>query len=147
MSYTQIYYHIIFSSKNRQPVFDEVDRRKLYNYLWGILKSKKCYLYQMGGMEDHIHMLISLHPTASLSHLVRDLKTSSTAWIKKKRIFTNFSGWQMEYGAFTKSNIEKQQVINYIKNQKSHHKEESFLDEFKRLLHEEGIKFDEKYIS
>ena len=79
MSYTQIYYHIVFSTKNRLPTFHKDQKKALYNYLWGILKNKKCHLYQMGGVEDHIHMLTSVHSTISIADLIRDLKTSSLA--------------------------------------------------------------------
>ena len=146
MSYTQIYYHIVYSTKNRLPVLKEDGRKQLYSYLWGILKNKKCYLYQIGGTDDHIHFLISLHSTVCLANLVRDIKKSSTAWIKQEKIFHQFSGWQNEYGAFTKSHSDKDMIISYIKNQPEHHRNESFIDEFKRLLNEENVDFDEQYI-
>ena len=98
----------------------------------------------MGGTEDH--MLISLHSTVCLANLVRDLKISSSKWIDQENIFPNFPGWQNEYGAFTKSHSHRDNVIAYIKNQIEHHKTESFIEEFKRLLREEGIDFDEQYL-
>jgi len=137
---------MVFSTKNRLPAFHKDQRKTLYNYLWGILKNKKCHLYQMGGMEDHIHMLTSVHSTVSIADLIRDLKTSSAAWIKKETLFPHFIGWQNEYGAFTKSHSHRDVVVSYIKNQEEHHKTESFLDEFKRLLREEGISFEDRYI-
>ena len=147
MSYTQIYYHIVFSTKDRKPVLQDEQRKELYSYLWGILKNYKCHLYQMGGTNDHIHMLTSLHSTICLSNLIRDLKTSSTAWIKNENKFINFTGWQSEYGAFSKSHSHRDSVIAYIKNQSEHHKRETFFDEFRRLLTEEGIEFNERYLS
>ena len=146
MSYTQIYYHIVFSTKNRMPVLHKDRRKELFNYLWGILKNKKCHLYQIGGIENHIHMLTSIHSTTSLADLIRDMKTSSTAWIKKEKLFPDFSGWQTEYGAFTKSHSHCDAVTAYIKNQEEHHQKELFIDEFKRLLKEEGIAFEERYL-
>ncbi|MFC1851439.1 transposase [candidate division CSSED10-310 bacterium] len=146
MSYTQIYYHIIYSTKGRSPTLNKDRRKELYNYIWGILKNKTCHLYQIGGMEDHIHLLTSLHSTVCLANLIRDMKTSSNGWIKKENIFQNFSGWQVEYGAFTRSHSHRDGTISYIKNQEEHHKRESFIDEFKRLLKEEGISFDERYL-
>ena len=91
-------------------------------------------------------MLTSLHSTANLADLIRDLKTSSTAWIKKEKLFSDFPGWQTEYGAFTKSHSHRDAVIAYIKNQEEHHKTELFIDEFKRLLKDEGIVFEERYL-
>ena len=127
-------------------VLSESRRKELYNYIWGILKNKKCHLYQIGGLEDHIHIFTSLHSTVCLANLVRDVKTSSNTWIKKENIFRKFIGWQDEYGAFTTSHSQRDEVISYIKNQAEHHKKVSFIDEFKRLLKEEGVSFDERYL-
>jgi len=146
LSYTQVYYHIIYSTKNRLPILKEERRKKLYSYLWGILKNYKCRLYQMGGTDGRIHMLTSLHSTVCLANLVRDLKISSSKWVDQENVFPNFPGWQNEYGAFTKSHSHRDTVAAYIKNQIEHHKTESFIDEFKRLLREEGIEFDERYL-
>jgi REP element-mobilizing transposase RayT len=111
----------------------------------GILKEKKCHLYRINGMEDHIHILSDLHPSIALADLMRDMKTSSSVWLKQQDEFKNFKGWADGYAALTKSVHEKEQIINYIKNQQEHHKKESFADEFKRLLIEENIEINEKY--
>ena len=100
----------------------------------------------MGGTKDHIHMLTSLHSTICLADLIHDMKIGSSNWIKQENIFPQFPGWQNEYGAFTKSYSHSDSVIAYIKNQIEHHKTESFIDEFKRLLKNEGIEFDERYL-
>ena len=146
MSYVQTYYHIVFSTKNRVPVLHQDKRKELYGYLWGILKNKDCHLYQLGGTEDHIHMLTSMHSTVCLAVLVRDLKTSSTSWIRKEQVFHSFPGWQGEYGAFTKSHSHRDGVIEYIRKQVDHHKTESFADELRRLLREERIDFEERHL-
>jgi len=146
MSYIQVYYHIVFSTKNRIPALREEHRHKLYNYLWGVLRKRDCHLYRMGGVEDHIHIFTSIHSKECLSDLIRDLKTSSSKWIKHNKLFPLFEGWQSEYGAFTKSHSHKERVIEYIKRQKEHHDQVSFIDEFKRLLTEEGISFDDKHL-
>ncbi len=100
----------------------------------------------MGGVEDHIHILTSIHSTVCLANLVRDLKTSSNWWINKENVFPRFSGWQNEYAAFTKSHTHCEGIVNYINNQCEHHKKESFLDEYKRLLGEEGVVFEDRYL-
>ncbi len=100
----------------------------------------------MGGTEDHIHYFTSLHSTVCLANLIRDMKKNSTTWIKHENLFHNFPGWQTEYGAFTKSHSHRDTIVDYIKNQIDHHKSESFIEEFKRLLKEEGINFDERYL-
>ncbi len=97
-------------------------------------------------MEDHIHILSDLHPTVSLSNFIKAIKVSSTLWMKDSGKFPAFKSWQIGYGAFTSSIKEKENLINYIKNQKTHHEKESFLDEYKRLLKENEIEFEDKYL-
>ena len=146
MSYHQVYYHIVFSTKNRVPVLHQKRRRELYNYVWGTLRNKKSHLYRIGGTEDHVHILTSIHSTVCCATLVRDLKTSCTSWIRNERIYPEFPGWQREYGAFTKAHSHRNRIIQYIKNQNEHHKSETFSEEFKRLLKEDGIDFDDCYL-
>lgn len=97
-------------------------------------------------MPDHLHIFSDLHPSISLSDYVKDIKLASSDWMKKQEKFSGFTGWQNGYGAFTYSIREKDMIIEYVKNQKEHHKNESFYDEYKRLLIENGIEFDEKYL-
>ena len=116
-TYTQILYHIVFSTKNRKPVLTLDQRPELFAYIWGVLKNKQCHLYRINGVEDHLHILTSLHPTLALANLVKDIKVSSTTWVKENHLFPNFSNWQDGYGAFTNSWTEKDRLIEYIKNQ------------------------------
>lgn len=111
----------------------------------GIIKEKNCHLYRIKGMEDHIHILTDLHPNISLADFMRELKTASSIWLKDKNEFPHFKGWARGYAALTKSHHEKEQIINYIKNQQEHHKKESFADEYRRLLEEAGVKIIEEY--
>ena len=97
-------------------------------------------------MPDHLHIFSDLHPSICLSDYVKDIKLASSSWIKLMGYFPKFSGWQDGYGAFTYTLNDKAKIINYIKNQKEHHKKESSLDEYKRVLIENGIDFDEKYL-
>jgi len=122
------------------------NKRRLYAYMNGFLKNKNCHLYRINGMEDHLHILTHIHPTIALATLVKDIKLASIDFIKAEGIFPNFEGWQDGYGAFTVSHRDKDQLINYIKNQEEHHKKENFYDEYKRLIEEEGIEFDPKYL-
>ena len=146
MSYRQIFYQIVFGSKNRKPVIPETHCNELYQYISGIIKNKKCKLYRINGIEDHIHIFSDLHPTVSLSDYIKDIKVASSIWMKADGNFPKFEAWQEGYGAFTYSTREKDMIINYVKNQKEHHKIETFYDEFKGLLIENGIEFDEKYL-
>ena len=145
-TYTQILYQIIFSTKDRERILLEDNREHLYKYIWGILENKNCHLYRINGVEDHIHICTHLHPSTSLAALVKDIKLASSEMIKNEKIFPGFSKWQIGYGAFTYSIHEKDKLIEYIKNQVEHHKSETFIDEYKRILKELKIEFDEKYL-
>ncbi len=145
-TYKQIYYQIVFGTKNWKPTISESHCKDLYRYIWGVVEGKKCKLYQINGVEDHIHIFSDLHPTVSLSSFVQDIKVASSIWMKGSGLFKHFEGWQDGYGAFTYSIREKEMIINYIRNQKEHHKTESSRDEFRRLLVESGISFEEKYL-
>ena len=121
-------------------------RDDLFKYIAGVLNNKKCHLYIINGVEDHIHILTHLHPSVALSDLVKDIKISSSEFIKANKLFPAFNGWQEGYGAFTYSIKEKQILINYIKNQEEHHKKVSFKEEYMDFLKEHDIVFEEKYL-
>lgn len=146
MSYRQIFYQIVFGTKDREATITEAHCEELYKYIWGVVKNRNCKLYRINGIADHIHIFSDLHPAISLADYVKDIKVSSSQWMKESGKFPEFKGWQEGYGAFTYSVKEKNKVIDYIKSQKEHHRSESFYDEYKRLLIENGIEFDEKYL-
>ena len=145
-TYKQIFYQIVFSSKNREASIAEAHEEQLYKYVWGIINKQKCKLYRINSMPDHMHIFSDLHPTICLSDYVKNIKIASSIWMKETGNFQNFSGWQEGYGAFTYSNNEKNIIIDYVKNQKEHHRNETFYNEYKRLLTEHDIEFDEKYL-
>lgn len=145
-TYTQILYQIVFSTKNRTPFLVEENREQLFKYIWGILNNKDCHLYRINGVEDHIHIVTHLHPTVPLASLVKDIKLGSTSFNKEQNLFPQFNGWQKGYGAFTYSINEKEKLIEYVKNQQEHHKNISFRQEYRSLLEENGIEFNEKYL-
>ena len=145
-TYTQIMYQIVFSTKMRKKTLIAEQRKELFKYTWGILKNKKCHLYQINGIEDHIHILTHLHPSISLADLIKDIKVASSTFIKKEKIFPNFNGWQDGYGAFTYSIKQKDVLIEYIKNQEIHHKKKTFKEELVELLEEHNVDFDERYL-
>ncbi|MGO8786772.1 MAG: IS200/IS605 family transposase [Terriglobia bacterium] len=145
-TYTQICYHIVFSTKERQPTLKADRRQDLFRYIWGILKNRESHLYRINGSDDHVHLLTSLHPTVNLANLVKDIKTGSSLWIKEEAVFPMFSHWQDGYAAFTHSKGEIGGLIEYIKGQEEHHRRTTFAEEYRKLLEEAGIEFDERYM-
>lgn len=122
------------------------NRDQLYKYIWGILQNKRCHLYRINGVEDHLHIITHLHPSVALAGLIKDIKIASSLFIKEQSLFPDFVSWQEGYGAFTYSIKERERLINYVKNQEEHHKKSSFKEEFITLLNEHGVTFDEKYL-
>ena len=145
-SYRQILYHISFHTRNSEKVLHNSENEELFKYLWGVIKNKKCKLYRINGVEDHIHIICDLHPSCALADLVKDIKVSSSIWIKGRGIYPLFSNWAESYGAFTLSIREKDAVIKYVMNHQEHHKRENFREEFIKLLKENGVDYDEKYL-
>ncbi len=145
-NYDCLLYHIVFGTKHRKPTINPAHEIDLYKYIWGIANNKKCKLYQINGIEDHIHICSDIHPALSISDFIKSIKTSSSRWMKEDGKFPDFEGWQDGYGAFSYSLDKKNNVVNYIKKQKTHHKTETFYDEFKRLLIENEVPFNEKYL-
>jgi putative transposase len=144
-SYRQILYHMVFRTKDSRKTLVQAHSRELYAYIMGIRRNKNCFLYRINGMEDHLHILSDLHPTIALADYIRDIKTASSVWIKQSGKFSEFKGWAEGYAALTYGWKDKEMIVNYIKNQQQHHKKESFEDELKRLLNEQGIEVNEKY--
>ena len=130
-NYTDITYHIVFATKHRVPVLLKDRRDDLYRFIWGIIKERNCHLYRIGGIEDHIHILASLHPSLALADLIKEIKTTSSVWIKREKAFPGFENWQDGYAAFTVAAKDRPGVIDYIIHQEAHHAGLSFVDELK----------------
>lgn len=146
MAYTNLLYHIVFRPKNSESVIPMENEEMLYRYIWGVVKHKNGVLYRIGGMPDHVHLLVQLPATVAIADFVRDLKTSTNVYLKEnKDSFPKFDGWARSYCALTYSYNEKDTIINYIKNQKEHHKKVSFRDELLGMLRESGVEVDMKY--
>ena len=144
-TYTQILYQIVFSTFKREETLNPSNRQELFRYIAGILQNKKCHLYRINGVYDHLHIVTHLHPSISLASLIKDIKLASSGHIKKSKLFPAFNGWQDGYGAFTYSFRDKDKLIEYVKNQEIHHQVKTSRNEFIELLDEHGIEFDEKY--
>ena len=145
-TYTQILYHVVFSTKKRVPAIAKERRADLYHYIWGINKSLKCHLYRLGGVEDHVHILTGIHPTVALADYIEKVKSGSTNWARREEVFANWPGWQDGYGAFTASADDKEALVKYINEQEEHHRGVAFAEEFKALLERAGIAYDPQHL-
>ena len=145
-SFVQFYSHIVFHTKNNKNLIQEDIEDELNSYIGGILKNLKSMPIRIGGISDHLHVLCTLPKTMTLADLVEEVKKSSSKWIKSKgEKYRNFY-WQDGYGGFSVSSFHVEILKNYISNQKQHHQKISFLEEYKKLLDEYGIEYDEKYL-
>ena len=144
-SLARVLVHIIFSTKARQPFLRPADlRSKTHAYLVGILTNLECQALQLGGVEDHVHVLCGLSRIMSLADLVKNLKASSTKHLKLEGC-SDFA-WQNGYGVFSVSESAKQSVVAYIANQERHHRTMTFQEEYRAFLRKHGIRFDEQYV-
>lgn len=145
-TYIQLFYHLIWSTKNRELSIPSAFEERLHEYLGGAFKTKMCSPLQIGGMADHIHALVTIPPTASVAEIVRNVKVTTTKWVHEINPQCKNFGWQEGYGAFSVSASKQEVVMNYIKNQKEHHQGRSFKEEFLILLNQHGVEYDEKYL-
>ncbi len=141
MSKTRCIFHIVFATKNRERTIPEHSKKELYAYIFGIIKNQNCHLIRMNGVEDHIHILLDLHPTVSLSRCVQEIKQSSSYWLRQNRILPNFIGWGKGYYAVTLGIEALAACKQYIINQEIHHRGCSFIDEVEAFAKENGLDF------
>lgn len=145
-SLNKIYIHIVFSTKNREPLISDDIKEDLFNYLGGVCKNLECNPIQVGGYRDHVHILCLLSKKITLIKLLEELKSSSSKWIKTRNVkFSNFY-WQSGYGAFSVNPTEIEIVTAYIKKQEDHHKIKSFQDEYRVFLKKYNIEYHEEYV-
>jgi len=144
-SYRQHLYHIVFRTKESLPTIKQDHVNELYAYITGIIKHKNSHLYRLNGVENHLHILTDINPSIAPMNFVKDIKVSTSIWMKNNNFFPAFKGWAVGYGSFTCSYMDIGRLINYIKDQQEHHNKISFEDEYRNLLLEYGITPDEKY--
>jgi REP element-mobilizing transposase RayT len=144
-TFSQLHYHIIFSTKNRTPTIEPAWRERLWKYLGGIVEGEGGIPLRIGGVADHVHLLITLLPKHDVSSIVQKLKANSSGWVHK-----HFPGagmwWQEGFGAFTVSHSGLNEVDKYIANQESRHRTMTFQEEFLIFLEKHGIPYDERFI-
>jgi putative transposase len=144
-SYRQLVYHLVFRTKRNIPSIRQEYSNQLYAYISGIIKKKDSHLYRINGVADHIHILTDIHPSVALADFVKDIKVSSSLWMKGSNYFPDFIGWSEGYGAFTCNYYGIEKIIEYIINQQEHHLVNSFEKEYRRLIQEAGLTIDEGY--
>lgn len=145
-SYVSLPIHVVFSTKNRVPLIQTEWEDRLYSYIGGILREEKCILLAAGGMTDHIHLLVSWSKERSISDVLRVIKTNSSKWIHQTFPGHHDFAWQSGYGAFAVSQSNIEQVKTYIANQKEHHRNLTFKDEFIAFLRKHNIPYDDRYL-
>ena len=138
--------HITFSTKNRYPFIDKRIKEELFSYLGGICKNQECNPLIVGGHKDHVHILCLLSRKIALMKLIEELKTYSSKWIKTKGQSYQKFYWQNGYGGFSIHLGQVDVLKDYISTQEEHHKELSFQDEYRVLLKEYDIDYDERYV-
>ena len=135
MSHFACYYHIIWRTCCSEFTITEANEKELYAYILGLCKAKGCVIYRIGGIENHIHMLISIRPDIAVSTLMRVLKTGTSKWLKaNNNKFPLFKGWATGFAVFTYCQRERDMIYQYIKNQKQHHKGQTLSDEYVQIL-------------
>jgi REP-associated tyrosine transposase len=145
-SYTNLLYHIIFSTKDRRPLITEAYEPRLYDYIGGTIRKLGGISLELNGTEDHVHLLAKLRPDNALSDVLRDLKANASGWMHDVFPELRAFSWQRGYGAFTVSHSNVEEVRQYITRQKEHHARISFRDEFTQFLKVNEIEFDERYV-
>jgi putative transposase len=138
--------HVVFSTKDRKPILDASLRPSLYAYLATVARNAKCECYRVGGVEDHVHLAVRLSRTTSVAELVEQLKSSSSKWTKAQSPDLSKFAWQRGYGAFSVGPADLDKLIRYIDNQETHHRKQTFQEEFRVFLNKYGIECDERYL-
>jgi putative transposase len=135
--------HIIFSTKERMPVFNASLRENLHAYLAGIGRQTDCEVFRVGGSQDHVHIALRISRTVTIAKLVEQLKTSSSKWLKTQSIGLAHFAWQRGYGAFSVGPSDLEALLHYIDHQQEHHCRHTFQEEYRAFLQKYRIEFDE----
>lgn len=145
-TYSQIFIQVVFAVKDRQNLIPDDHKEELYKYITGIIKNNNQKLLAINGMPDHIHILVGIKPSISISDLVRDIKANSSRFINEQGWSKFRFNWQEGFGAFSYGKSQVDNVIKYIQNQEKHHETTTFRKEYKEFLKKFDVSFDEKYI-
>jgi REP element-mobilizing transposase RayT len=146
MSYVGSYYHCVFSTKERRPLITPGLQERLWPYLGGIARQNEMKAIQIGGVADHVHILLSLPSTLSIAKAMQLIKGGSSKWVHESFPEHRLFGWQVKYGAFSVSVSQLDKTVQYIQRQAEHHRKMTFQEEFLALLKKHRINYDERYL-
>lgn len=144
-SFTSLTYHIVFGTKYRKPTVTADIREPLYRYIGGIIEHKHGRLLEIGGIDDHVHLVTSCSPRMALADFIRDIKANSSKWLHEEQRYPEFE-WQAGYSAFTVSHSQADIVRHYARNQVEHHRRQTFEEEYRALLIRHSIQFDDRHL-
>ncbi len=144
-SLTNLLTHVIFSTKDRAPFLQPASAPRIHAYLGGIVRHAECIPIEIGGISDHVHMLVAVHPTVAVAKLLALVKANSSTWIHEELRIDSFA-WQIGYAAFSVSESNVRAVRQYIQNQEEHHRRRGFQEELTEFLEKNGVAFDPRYV-
>ena len=145
-TYTNLLYHLVFSTKNRVACIGGEIQEPLYQYIGGVIRGEGGTLIEIGGVADHVHLLARFKAAVAASTMVRRIKTSSSKWMSQRPGGAPKFAWQTGYGAFSVSESQVGQVRRYIQNQAEHHRRKTFQEELREILRKHNVEFDERYL-
>lgn len=144
-THLSLHYHIVFGTKNQEPLITARWRTRLHANLGGVIRTLDGVRESIGGVSDHVHLLIGLRATHTLADVLREVKSVSSGWVHREIQVRGFA-WQEGYGAFTVSASHLEKVRKYIQRQEEHHRTRTFREEYRNLLDRSGVEFDERYL-
>jgi REP element-mobilizing transposase RayT len=145
-TYSQIHVQLVFAVQNRESLIGSKWKNELYRYISGIIQNHKHKVIAINGMPDHVHILIGLRPSQSISELMQKVKGDSSKWINQKGFVLGKFSWQEGYGAFSYGKSQVDDVIDYIKGQEIHHQRKTFKEEYRQFLEKFEVDFDERFV-
>jgi REP element-mobilizing transposase RayT len=146
-TYTSLHYHLVFSTKNRERWIAEEIEQRVWAYLAGVARENGLKAIMVGGIENHVHLLVGMRPTMTVSKALQLLKGASSHWFHETFPKFRLFQWQDGYGAFTVSKSQMPEVTDYIRSQREHHRTRTFEEEYVEFLRRHDVEFDERYVS
>ena len=145
-TYSQIHIQVVFAVQNRESLIGSKWKNELYQYLVGIIQNHQHKVIAINGMPDHVHILIGLRPSQSISDLMQKVKGDSSKWINRKGFVLGKFSWQEGYGVFSYGKSQIDDVIEYIKRQEIHHQKKTFKEEYRQFLEKFAVDYDERFV-